>query len=195
MTHRNRAANLNQSQRPPCVNHRVVHVSQSSVYRPMSVGRATTPVAWISRRRPSASISFVMSVIFGEPNHRPVGNKRPARNRCFVFVLDLVSRLMDRGRTPFRSSPSSSLSLSLWDFFLSKWSKRRRGDDHWFSVLKLYGFRESFLSRALRSLFLPFYNFVSDSSACDFTQFPSIIDANEKYLLMLDYYYFHRWMG
>jgi len=162
MTHgrQKHAVNLNWSRRPPCVNHqtsvRGPRVMRSSVYRPMSVGRATTPVAWISRRRPSASIST--SVIFGGPNHQPVGNKRPARSRRLVpprlvFVLDLVSRLMDRGCAPVRSlfrssSPSFFLFLPLRDFLLSRWSPRR-GDksNHWFLILKICGFhwiRESF---------------------------------------------------
>lgn len=88
--------------------------------------------------QPSASIPFATSVIFGGPNHRPVGNKRPARSRLapprLVFVLDLVTRLMDRGRAPvcllFRSSsPSSSssfLSLPFRDFLLIKMIAAKR---------------------------------------------------------------------
>lgn len=111
-------------------------VVQSSVYRPMSVGRATTPVAWISRRRRFRLRRQLFSAgrITGrlEINGLREAGRRLAPPRL-VFVLDLVSRLMDRGRAPVRlpfrsSSPSSSssfLSLPFRDFLLSRWSPRR----------------------------------------------------------------------
>lgn len=142
-------------------------VVQSSVYRPMLVGRATTPVAWISRRRRFRLRRQLFSAgrITGrlEINGLREAGRRLAPPRL-VFVLDLVSRLMDRGRAPvclpFRSSsPSSSssfLSLPFRDFLLIKMiaAKRWRSNHR---VLKIALNPQIFPFASLSSLFFPFF--------------------------------------
>lgn len=150
---RNRPVNLKlvDLMRPPCVNHRA---SASSVLRSTCLDRSDRRPMSVARRRcvnqPTTSMPVVVLVIFRGSNHRRrleingrrgrTLDRRPAQSPTAasrLFVLDLVSRLVNRGRASSPPSSSSSPAIHVASRTPSRWSPRE-GDGHRFSqILKI----------------------------------------------------------
>lgn len=136
--------------RPPCVNHRA---SASSVLRSTCLDRSDRRPMSVARRRrvnqPTASMLVAVSYFQRVESPAAVRNKRP-RGRTLdrrpaqsptaasrLFVLDLVSRLVNRGRAGSPPSSSSSSAIHVASGTPPRWLPRE-GDGHRFlQILKI----------------------------------------------------------